>query len=215
MKSNRNRMRGGAFVSRRAAAKLLTAAPLLFLSKAARAIPTPSAMEGPFYPSPSMRYQDTDNDLVKIAGRVEKAGGEVVQLRGRVLDRNGQPIAGARVEIWQCDVNGRYLHTGDNGGRRARRDTGFQGFGFDVTDRNGEYAFRTIKPVPYPGRTSHIHVKVHHGNSELTTQFYLAEHPLNRQDFLFRRMSQTEQDAVKMHFARSAAGQVASVDIRL
>lgn len=213
MKSNR--VRGGAFLSRRSAAKLLTAAPLLFLSKSARAIPTPSAMEGPFYPSPSMRYRDTDNDLVKIAGRVEKAGGEVVHLRGRVLDRNGQPVAGARVEIWQCDVNGRYLHTGDTGGRRAPRDTGFQGFGFDITGRNGEYAFRTIKPVPYPGRTPHIHVKVLHGNSELTTQFYLAEHPLNRQDFLFRRMSQTEQEAVKMHFARSAAGPTANVDIRL
>lgn len=213
MKSNR--ARGRAIISRRSAAKVLTAAPLLFLSRAARAAPTPSAVEGPFYPTPSMRYRDIDNDLVKIAGRVEKAGGEVVHLRGRVLDRNGRPVPDARVEIWQCDVNGRYLHSGDRGPRRARRDSGFQGFGFDITRPTGDYLFRTIKPVPYPGRTPHIHVKVLHRNSELTTQFYLAEHPLNRQDFLFRRMSKPEQDAVTMRFERSSGSPVANVDIRL
>ena len=74
---------------------------------------TPSSTEGPFYPTAGMRYDDVDNDLVKIAGEVEQAGGEVVILAGRVLDNTGSPIVGARVEIWQCDVKGRYLHRGD------------------------------------------------------------------------------------------------------
>ncbi|PLX45679.1 MAG: protocatechuate 3,4-dioxygenase, partial [Hyphomicrobiales bacterium] len=119
--------------------------------------PTPAATEGPFYPSPDMRLKDTDNDLVKIEGAVREAGGEVIFLTGRVLSRSGQPLEGARVEIWQCDVNRRYLHRGDHG---AARDGGFQGFGHDITGADGSYRFRTIMPVPYPGRTPHIHVKV-------------------------------------------------------
>lgn len=160
------------------------------------AIATPSAAEGPFYPTDSMRHPDTDNDLVKIAGLVREAGGEIFRLHGRVLDRSGRPIRGARVEIWQVDMNARYLHTGDRGGKP--RDAAFQGFGHDVTDAAGNYQFRTIKPVAYPGRTPHIHVKAFTGMRELTTQFYLANHPLNAGDFLFQRMSMEEQRAVEM-----------------
>ncbi len=143
---------------------------------AASAILTPSGSEGPFYPTVGMRFDDIDNDLVKIAGEVEQAGGEIVRLVGRVLDRGANPIAGARVEIWQCDVNGRYLHRGDSAG--GTRDQAFQGFGHDLTDADGRYAFRTIKPVPYSGRTPHIHVKVLVDKRErLTTQFYLPDYP--------------------------------------
>lgn len=56
-----------------------------------------------------MRLKDVDNDLVKVMGRVEH--GEVITLKGRVLDRNDTPQAGLRVEIWQCDLNGLYLRT--------------------------------------------------------------------------------------------------------
>ena len=142
---------------------------------ASATIPTPQASEGPFYPTREMRFDDSDNDLIKIGDALESAGGEVVRLTGRVLDRNGNPLKSARVEIWQCDVTGRYLHRGDFG--RGRRDQAFQGFGHDLTDADGRYSFRTIEPVPYPGRTPHIHVKVLIANRErLTTQFYLADH---------------------------------------
>ncbi|MEM7377889.1 MAG: protocatechuate 3,4-dioxygenase [Pseudomonadota bacterium] len=158
---------------------------------------TPRAAEGPFYPTEAMRYSDRDNDLVRRRARVRDAGGEVLHLRGRVLDRSGQPIAGARVEIWQCDVNGRYLHTGDRGGRP--RDPDFQGFGFDLTDAEGHYRFRTLKPVAYPGRTPHIHVKVLDGQRALlTTQFYLADHPDNARDGLYRRLDADQVAAVSM-----------------
>ncbi len=175
-------------------------------------IPTPSGSEGPFYPTTRMRFNDIDNDLVKIEGEVERAGGEIVMLTGRVLDSAASPIAGARVEIWQCDVNGRYLHRGDSGWNS--RDPAFQGFGHDLTGADGSYSFRTIKPVPYAGRTPHIHVKVLLDNRErLTTQFYLPDHPGNKKDWLYQRVPQAKRELVTMNFA--PAGQVprATLDI--
>ena len=160
---------------------------------------TPSAAEGPFYPTTGMRYDDIDNDLVKITGEVEQAGGEVVKLAGRVLDKNGNPITGARVEIWQCDVKGRYLHRGDAGWNS--RDPAFQGFGHDLSRADGSYSFRTIKPVPYAGRTPHIHVKVLVENRErLTTQFYLPDPPDNKNDWLYRHVPKAKREMVTMNF---------------
>ena len=186
----------------------LAALPAAGLARAA--IPTPGATEGPFYPTPDMRYADADNDLVRIDGRVVSAGGEIVRLSGRVLDRAGNPVSGARVEIWQCDVNGRYLHHGDHGGER---DAAFQGFGAHLTSADGGYRFRTIKPVPYGGRTPHIHVKVWAGGRErLTTQFYLPDHPGNARDWLYRRIPEAERDLVTMRFAGSGEPE-ASLDL--
>ena len=173
---------------------------------------TPSAAEGPFYPKPSMRMPDDDNDLVKIAGLVEAAGGEVFTLRGTLADQDGQPLAEHRVEIWQCDVNGKYLHTSDN--RKVTYDQAFQGFGHDITDSAGSYVFRTIKPAIYPGRTPHIHVKVCKGEKELlTTQFYVKDHANNAADGLFNRMSESQADAVSMAFIESDNGTEATVNI--
>lgn len=166
---------------------------------AAVAFRTPPASEGPFYPTSGMRFDDIDNDLVKITGEVEQAGGEVVKLAGRVLDSAGKPIAGARVEIWQCDVKGRYLHRDDYG--MSSRDHAFQGFGHDLSGVDGSYSFRTIKPVPYAGRTPHIHVKVLVDNRErLTTQFYLPDHPANQNDWLYQRVPQAKRELVTMNF---------------
>ncbi|MFK7874826.1 MAG: hypothetical protein AB8B71_03465, partial [Paracoccaceae bacterium] len=105
---------------------------------------TPRATEGPFYPTPPMRRADVDNDLVKIIGAVRDAGGEIVTLKGRVLDKDGAPRAGHRIEIWQCDANGKYLHSGDR--QKIDFDAAFQGFGHDITGPDGSYVFRTIKP---------------------------------------------------------------------
>lgn len=160
---------------------------------------TPSASEGPFYPPTHMRFDDADRDLVKIVDKLEQAGGEIVTLAGRILDVSGNPMPGARIEIWQCDVNGRYLHRADQGA--IARDAGFQGFGHDISGADGSYAFRTIKPVPYTGRTPHIHVKVLVGDRErLTTQFYLADHPGNARDWLYRRVPETDRERITMRF---------------
>ena len=179
---------------------------------AAVASRTPSASEGPFYPTTAMRFDDIDNDLVKITGEVEQAGGEVVKLAGRVLDKNGKPITGARVEIWQCDVKGRYLHHGDAGWNS--RDPAFQGFGHDLSRADGSYSFRTIKPVPYAGRTPHIHVKVLVENRErLTTQFYLPDHPDNKNDWLYRHVPKAKREMVTMSFSADGSLPLAVLDI--
>jgi protocatechuate 3,4-dioxygenase beta subunit len=179
---------------------------------AATVMPTPSATEGPFYPTTGMRFDDVDNDLVKITGEVEQAGGEVVTLTGRVLDSAGNPVTGARVEIWQCDVNGRYLHRGDSGWNS--RDRAFQGFGHDLSAADGSYSFRTIKPVPYSGRAPHIHVKVLLANRErLTTQFYLPDHPDNKNDWLYRRVPQAKRELVTMNFIPTQQVPAANLDI--
>ena len=176
------------------------------------AIPTPGGSEGPFYPRGGMRYDDIDNDLVKIAGLVALAGGEVVRLEGRVLDRQGVPLESARVEIWQCDAKGRYLHPGDPGW--SGRDKAFQGFGHDLTSAAGEFSFRTIKPVPYPGRTPHIHLKILlAGQARLTTQLYLPDHPANDADWLYQRITPDRRVLVTMYFRNSVAGPVARVEL--
>ena len=201
--------------SRRGLLGLMVLAPLAPAATRAAPVRTPPATEGPFYPSPSMRFTDADNDLVKITdGRRERAKGEVVVLRGRVLDRSGKPAVGARVEIWQCDVNGRYRHTRDFSVTR-RRDSGFQGFGYVVTGDDGIYAFRTIRPVSYPGRTPHIHVKVIHRDVSLTTQLYIDGHEKNLKDQLFRRLTAEQQQAVSMRFLPGSSGLEANVNIQL
>lgn len=190
-------------------AGLATAAGALIVTpgRALAATATPSATEGPFYPAPSMRRADIDNDLVKITGVVERAGGEVITLQGQILDRDGRPRSGLRIEIWQCDVQGKYMHPGDD--RDLVHDAGFQGFGHDITDAEGRYSFRTIKPAKYPGRTPHIHVKIRDDEAELlTTQFYIKDDPANMQDRLFRRMSPQEAASVSMDFADGPAATV-------
>lgn len=185
---------------------------LLVSGKTSAAVLTPSATEGPFYPRPSMRMPDVDNDLVKVSGLVRKAGGEVITLNGRLTSRTGALLAGHRIEIWQCDMNGKYLHPGDN--RSLAYDQGFQGFGHDITDQQGNYRFRTIKPTQYPGRTPHIHVKVFRGKRELlTTQFYLKGHPDNARDSLYRRMSAIQAASVSMDIVEGSNGAVATVNI--
>ncbi len=173
---------------------------------------TPRAMEGPFYPTLRMRFKDADNNLVRIEGLVRDAGGEIMILSGVVLDPDGAPAAGARVEIWQTDANGVYLHSAD---RKRGFDEAFQGFGHVVTGSDGAYAFRTIKPVPYTGRTPHVHVKVFYAGMELTTQFYLHGHPLNARDRLYNRMSAEAKEAVAMRLRDGPDGMGARVDIRL
>ncbi|MDH3218465.1 MAG: protocatechuate 3,4-dioxygenase [Gammaproteobacteria bacterium] len=193
--------------------KLLLGLMVLPISRIASAsIPTPASTEGPFYPTGSMRFDDIDNDLVRIGDALEQAGGEVVRLSGRVLDRHGNPLQAARVEIWQCDVSGRYLHRGDSGGRS--RDRAFQGFGQDLTGADGRYSFRTIKPVPYPGRTPHIHVKVLIKNRErLTTQLYLPDHPDNARDWLYQRIPVGQRELVTMKFDAAQGEPSAVVDL--
>jgi protocatechuate 3,4-dioxygenase, beta subunit len=146
---------------------------------------TPRLTEGPFYPD--RLPLDTDNDLLIINDKITPAVGEITHLTGRVLGPNGSPVRNATVEIWQCDANQVYLHSGDSSSKSSQQDKHFQGFGRFITASTGEYYFRTIKPVPYPGRPApHIHVKVKRGGRELiTTQIFISGHPGNARDGVF------------------------------
>ena len=146
---------------------------------------TPAQTEGPFYPN--HLPLDTDNDLLIINDAITPAVGEITHLTGKVLDAKGNPVRNAVVEIWQVDNHGVYLHS--KSPDREKLDGNFQGFGRFLTSRNGEYYFRTIKPVPYSDgdvrRTPHIHFKVHSGGKELlTTQMYVSDEPRNESDFI-------------------------------
>ena len=154
----------------------------LFAEELAR---TPPMTEGPFYPD--KLPLDTDNDLILINDSLTPAVGQITHLTGRVLGPSGSPVRNATVEIWQCDAKQVYLHSADSAGNNERRDKNFQGFGRFTTGSTGEYRFRTIKPVPYPGRPApHIHVKVKQGDRELlTTQFMVYGHPGNEADHVF------------------------------
>lgn len=153
----------------------LLALPALSLHRRALAqssplAPTPSQPEGPFYPK--SLPADRDADLTQVAGRPARAQGTVLYFSGRVLSRDGRPLAGTLVELWQCDAFGRYHHAGDDG---VPRDDNFQGYGAATTDAEGRYAFKTIRPVPYSGRPPHLHVRLRHPSAPvLTTQLYVA-----------------------------------------
>lgn len=152
------------------------------LSALGRLLATPEQSRGPFYPTePPL---DRDNDLVRVDGRADAADGVHTHLVGRVVEPTGAPIDDARVEIWQCDARGHYHHTRAPAGER---DPNFQGFGVTRTDAHGRYRFRAIRPVPYPGRAPHIHFRVvSESLGELVTQMYVAGHPMNADDAIFR-----------------------------
>jgi len=182
-----------------AAAGLATAA---LPGVAAARLATPQQMRGPFYPD--RMPLDQDNDLTRLMDG-DPSQGEITDLSGRVLDLDGTPIKDALVEIWQCDANGRYIHSGDEGGRP--RDPGFQGYGKTRSGSDGGYRFRTIKPVPYPGRAPHIHVAVKApGLKPLVTQLYVDGARENSRDFLRSLLSAEELAAVTVPFRPSGDG---------
>ena len=183
---------------------VLGASSLLFGAVQAQAAaplrPTPAQTEGPFYPD--RMPSETDPDLVRIAGKAREAGGEILDLTGRVIGLDGRPIAGAMVEIWQVDANGRYIHTAD--ARRGGSDGNFQGFGRTKVDAQGRYGFRTIKPVAYDWRTPHIHYKIYRPDGGvLTTQMMIAGEAMNARDGVYQRLRAADRALVLAELTKS------------
>ena len=156
---------------------------------------TPAEVEGPFYPVKLPR--DQDYDLTHITGRTGVAQGSSILIAGRVMDTEGRAIEGARIEIWQANAAGRYLHPKD--ANPAKIDPDFQGFAAVLTDVSGAFLFKTVFPGAYPAslswvRPPHIHFKITHKRyATLITQMYFPDHPLNADDLLLRAKSPEEQ----------------------
>ncbi|HEY6123687.1 MAG TPA: hypothetical protein VIV63_03480 [Steroidobacteraceae bacterium] len=143
---------------------------------------TPTQVLGPFYPLD--KPLDADADLTLVKGRKGRAEGQVLHVMGRVLNADGVPVSGARIEIWQANARGRYAHPADNS--PAPLDPNFQGYCQLLTDADGRYRFKTIKPLGYPAgdimRPAHIHFDVMGKHNRLVTQMYFPDDPMNDSD---------------------------------
>ena len=166
-----------------------TAAALAARGAFAQAVTTVVTGDGPYYPD--RLPLDTDNDLLIINDGVTRAVGEIAHFTGRLLSESGSPVRNAFIEIWQSDVNGSYIHT--QGRNDGKIDASFQGYGRFLTDSEGRYYFRTIKPVPYTlqgqFRAPHIHVAVSKaGRRIMATQALVKGHEANARDLITRRI---------------------------
>jgi protocatechuate 3,4-dioxygenase beta subunit len=179
------------------------------LAAAARVLP--AMTEGPFYPS--RRWRDAgpfatggwDADLTEVGGSVAPARGEHLALTLQVADRDGLGVDACAVEIWQCDALAVYRHP-RHPHDPGRFDHGFQGFGAAVTGPDGSVRLRTIRPVPYPGRTPHIHVKLRHPSfGEIASQLFVDGDPGNAGDFLWRRLDDAARGALAMRLQPAPA----------
>jgi protocatechuate 3,4-dioxygenase beta subunit len=143
---------------------------------------TPAQVMGPFYPL--AKPLDQDDDLTKIRGHTERATGQVIYVMGRVLNTHEQPLPDVRIEIWQANAHGRYMHPSDR--NPAPLDPNFQGYAALTSDAQGRYGFKTIKPGAYPAdglmRAPHIHFDITGRLNRIVTQMYFAGEPLNLQD---------------------------------
>lgn len=143
---------------------------------------------GPFYPI--SKPLDRDADLTHLRGRRASAQGQIIHLMGRVVNPQGKPLPGIKLEIWQANIHGRYAHIND--ANDAPLDPNFQGYGVQVSDAKGEFRFKTIKPGAYSTgiedwtRPPHIHFYVTGRHEALVTQMYFPGEALNTKDRLLQ-----------------------------
>ena len=179
----------------------------VFAELPAERVFTPSIILGPFYPQ--IKLSEQDPDLTTLAGRQKRAAGEVVYLTGRVSNLKGEPVSAAKISIWQANTHGRYSHKSDQ--NTAPLDPNFQGFGFQTTDAEGHYHFKTIKPGPYPApvvgmRAPHVHFEVEAKYDRLITQMFFPNEPLNEQDHFLQFVKGPYREAVIARLAPSPKG---------
>jgi len=158
---------------------------------------TPGEILGPFYPV--IKPVDQAADLTVIPGKPGRAAGQIIHVMGRILNVDGQPVRGARVELWQANTYGRYTHPSDT--NPAPLDPNFEGFAVQSTDAEGRYRFKTIKPGAYPAtadwmRPPHLHFEVTGKINRLVTQMYFPGEPLNDKDILLRQVRANRDGAI-------------------
>ena len=164
---------------------------------------TPDMTEGPFFPD--KLPLDQDNDLIRMTDHTTPAVGTITNLSGRVLDKNGNPVKDALVELWQADDHGTYIHT--KGAAQGERDPGFQGYGKFETAKDGGWKFRTIKPGLYTGRTRHYHFGVTlKGQPRFATQLFFKDEPANAKDGILRSLQDEKTAAAVVREFKPVAG---------
>lgn len=173
------------------------------LAADAARIATPPNALGPFYPA--QKPDDSDADLTIIAGHTQRASGTPLYTSGRVLDLQGRPLPDTSIEIWQANAFGRYHHPGDSDAS-GPLDPHFQAYGRLVTDAEGRYRIKTIKPPAYAGRTPHLHFNVASGRTRLTTQMFFEGDAGNERDFLYRNLGADDRRASTGRFGHRATG---------
>lgn len=184
---------------------LLGAVATPFARGQARASATvlPQMMEGPYYPPAAWRAASTDwdADLTQVRqdnGPVLTAQGEHLALTLLLRNPQGQAVSQAEVEIWQCDAFSAYRHP-DVTAPAHRQDPGFQGFGAARSGADGSVRFRTIRPVAYPGRAPHIHIRLRHPSfGEWTSQLFVSGDPKNDFDLVWRRLQADDRVAADL-----------------
>ena len=190
--------------SRRTALAYLGASALAAACASAHEdVATPAETEGPFFPVDTS--VESDVDMTRLAGRAQRAAGQVIEMRGRLLNTDGRPVSDTRIELWQANTVGRYAHPEDSG-NSAPLDPNFQGYALLESGPDGVFSVTTIMPGAYMvanvgPRTPHLHWKIDAGGRQLTTQSYFPGEPMNDQDFLIRAMG----DPARQLIARVAA----------
>ena len=191
------------------AAATVLGAPASAIRAQSATAPTPSSTEGPFYPE---NY--TKEPATQLVRGALMGSAIPLALSGRILDRFGKAVEGARVEIWQADGIGRYTHSRD--GEAKDRDPNFAGFGWMRTGADGAYAFSSIRPVPYTGRTPHIHFAVIAPRAKkLVTQMFIDGVAQNERDYLYTNIPRAQRAAVTAKLEGDAKGQRTSFDLIL
>ncbi len=142
-------------------------------------------------------------DLTRIAPGRPQAEGQVIEVSGKVLDEQGRPVRDTLIEIWNANAHGRYSHTLDSGNRDAPLDPNFYGFGRLLTDSDGRYRARTIRPGAYIARRDiqwwrppHVHFSIAGNGLRLVTQMYFPGEALNQRDFIHLYIPEAERPRV-------------------
>jgi protocatechuate 3,4-dioxygenase beta subunit len=152
----------------------------------------------------------------------QRALGQLLEIKGKVMDEDGSPIAGAVIELWQANAAGRYVHKMDD--HKAPLDPNFIGQGRLVTNEAGEYEFFTIKPGGYPvlpsgwwWRPPHIHFSILSVSwlDRYMTQVFFPGEPLNETDLLYKGIPDREaRDRVTFEFTDTKMGDLSYIGFR-
>jgi protocatechuate 3,4-dioxygenase, beta subunit len=174
----------------------------------------PELARDPFTACPPVTaIRPGEYDLTRVAPGRPQAAGEPILIRGRIVDEDLKPVRRTLVEVWNANTFGRYSHVIDERNTDAPLDPDFYGFGRLLTDDDGAYTVRTIRPGAYIARKDlnwwrppHVHFSIVGGGIRLVTQMYFPGEPLNEQDFIYQIVPDDERERVVARSVPANAG---------